>query len=175
MKYLAPIPCQFVDNCGVPYSNGTVEAFASGTTTHAQLFNDSDGESIMENPVGLDSLGAWRGFVTGTDPIDYIVKDRNGNVVFQFEKVKVISGENDPAIAEVLADIAPEYDPSATYEEGELRTVGNTLYRCSVEGGILEPEEFTPAHWTVTDIASEINAMDEEMMNAIWNNTPPGN
>ena len=175
MKYLAPIPFQFVDNCGVPYSNGTVEAFVTGTTEHAELYNDTEGTSIMENPVGLDSLGSWRGFVNGRDAIDYIVKDVNGNVVFQYENIKIISGESDPAISEVLADIAPEYDPGSTYEEGDLRTVGNTLYRCTVPGGIRQPEEFNPSHWTVTDIASEINAMDEEMMNAIWNNTTPGN
>lgn len=56
---------------------------------------------------------------------------------------------------EILADdIADVYSSSSTYKVGQLCIRENTLYRCTT--AITTAEEWTPAHWTATTIAEEI-------------------
>ena len=93
MKYLAPIPKQFVDHSGVPLFNGTVHVYISGDTQYANVYQDADGEELMPNPARLDSNGAWAGFVTAGIPLDYVVKDKDGNVQFEYEKVVAGGGQ----------------------------------------------------------------------------------
>lgn len=87
MKYLSPIPKQFVDQNGLPLSDGKVHVYISGDTQYANVYQDADGNELMPNPARLDSNGAWVGFVTAGVPLDYVVEDKDGNVQFEYEKV----------------------------------------------------------------------------------------
>lgn len=98
MKYLAPIPKQFVDQNGLPLSNGAVHVYISGDTQYANVYQDADGNELMPNPARLDSNGAWLGFVTAGAPLDYVVEDKDGNVQFEYEKVVAGSGTANVAI-----------------------------------------------------------------------------
>ena len=87
MKYLTPVPKQFVDSSGVPYSNGTVSVYYSGTEELAEIWLDADGESLSPNPAKLDSHGSWICYVNGGEALDYVVQDKDEHVVATFEKV----------------------------------------------------------------------------------------
>lgn len=119
MKYLAPIPKQFVDHNGLPLSDGKVHVYISGDTQYANVYQDADGEELMPNPVRLDSNGAWQGFVTAGIPLDYIVEDKDGNVQFPYEKVVAGSGTANVAIEPVI-------------------TSGTKIAECWVDGELLE-------------------------------------
>lgn len=119
MKYLAPIPKQFVDQSGLPLSNGAVHVYISGDTQYANVYQDADGEELMPNPARLDSNGAWLGFVTAGVPLDYVVEDKDGNVQFEYEKVVAGSGTANVAIEPVL-------------------TSGTKIAECWVDGELLE-------------------------------------
>lgn len=58
---------------------------------------------------------------------------------------------------------ADAYDDTATYNTGELCIYNNTLYICTVSGGITTPEAWTPAHWTATTIETLINDLDSKL------------
>lgn len=119
MKYLAPIPKQFVDHNGLPLSGGKVHVYISGDTQYANVYQDADGEELMPNPARLDSNGAWLGFVTAGVPMDYVVEDKDGNVQFEYEKVVAGSGTANVAIEPVL-------------------TSGTKIAECWVDGELLE-------------------------------------
>jgi len=89
MNYLAPIPKQFVDHSGIPYSGGKVTVYNHGDTTKARIYTDASGNTISPNPVVLDSNGAWKAYVPAIARYDYVVEDANGNVVFSFQDVAV--------------------------------------------------------------------------------------
>lgn len=92
MYFLAPIPQQFVDHSGIPYEGGTVEVYLHGTTDLAVIYADARGAAEKENPVTLDSNGVWIAFVSDSVSLDYIVKDRFGNVVFSFYDIVLPAG-----------------------------------------------------------------------------------
>ena len=119
MKYLAPIPKQFVDQNGLPLSDGKVHVYISGDTQYANVYQDADGNELMPNPVPLDSNGAWVGFVTAGVPLDYVVEDKDGNVQFEYEKVVAGSGTANVAIEPTL-------------------TSGTKIAECWVDGELLE-------------------------------------
>ena len=50
------------------------------------------------------------------------------------------------AVNQTLANFAPEYSSSETYEEGAVVIYAGNLYRCDT--AISTPETFTPAKWT---------------------------
>lgn len=52
--------------------------------------------------------------------------------------------------------IAPKYDSESTYDVGDL-VYNGLLYRCTT--AILTPEAWTPAHWTQTTVAAELNRL----------------
>ena len=119
MKYLAPIPKQFVDHNGLPLSDGKVHVYISGDTQYANVYQDADGEELMPNPARLDSNGAWQGFVTSGIPMDYVVEDKDGNVQFEYEKVVAGSGTANVAIEPTI-------------------TSGTKIAECWVDGELLE-------------------------------------
>lgn len=84
MKYLTPVPKQFVDFSGVPYSEGSVTVYVHGTTDKAKLYADASSDVLLPNPCQLDSNGAWKCFVPADVLLDYIVQDREGSVVASF-------------------------------------------------------------------------------------------
>lgn len=142
MKYLSPIPKQFVDQNGLPLSNGTVHVHISGDTQYANVYQDADGEELMPNPARLDSNGAWLGFVTAGVPLDYVVEDKDGNVQFEYEKVIAGSGTANVAINPVLSS-------------------GTKIAECWVDGELLElfaPEggggSQVQSNWAETDTSS---------------------
>lgn len=87
MMYLTPIPKQFLDESGVPYSGGTVTVYLNGTTDKADIYMDAYGEQLHENPAVLNSNGVWQCFVPEDTLLDYVVKDCKGNVVDAYERV----------------------------------------------------------------------------------------
>ena len=103
MKYLTPIPKQFVDQSGIPYSNGTVSVYLSGSDELSDIFEDAEGDSLCPNPCRLDSNGAWQCFVTGDVPLDYIVENAEGNVVDSYFGV-VISGGGTGDVTKAYVD-----------------------------------------------------------------------
>lgn len=140
MKYLAPIPKQFVDQSGLPLSNGAVHVYISGDTQHANVYQDADGEELIPNPARLDSNGAWQGFVTAGVPLDYVVEDKDGNVQFEYEKVVAGSGTANVAIEPVL-------------------TSGTKIAECWVDGELLElfaPEDSVAATLPIKIVAGTI-------------------
>ena len=84
MRYLAPIPLQFVDETGVPYEGGTVSVFFSGETRLANIYQNASDDELAPNPCKLDSHGMWQAFVDADVTLDYLVKDKDGNVVAPF-------------------------------------------------------------------------------------------
>lgn len=89
MKYLTPVPKQFVDQSGVPYSGGKVSVYVTGSTDFAEIYLDADGESLAPNPARLDSNGSWICFVSPDQVLDYVVQDKDDHVVATYEKVVV--------------------------------------------------------------------------------------
>ena len=96
MRYLTPVPKQFVDHSGIPYSDGTVSVYLSGDSELADIYEDAEGDVLYPNPCKLDANGAWQCFVAGGVPLDYIVKDKNGNVIVSYLNVMIdaASGES---------------------------------------------------------------------------------
>lgn len=119
MKYLAPIPKQFVDHNGLPLSDGAVHVYISGDTQYANVYQDADGNELVPNPARLDSNGAWLGFVTAGIPLDYVVEDKDGNVQFEYEKVVAGGGTANVAIEPTLSS-------------------GTKIAECWVDGELLE-------------------------------------
>lgn len=146
MNYLAPIPKQFVDHSGLPYSDGTVSVYLHGSTARATLYASATGNALMPNPVVLDSNGAWKAYVKPAVGYDYVVKDKDGNVVFSFENVVAAAGADFYGTV-----IAHEYSDEETYASGILMMHLGALYIARVD--IDEPEDWDPLHWKETTVA----------------------
>lgn len=102
MKYLTPVPKQFVDFSGVPYSGGSVTVYVHGTTDKAKIYADASSNVLLPNPCQLDSNGSWKCFVPADIPLDYIVQDREGNVVASFLNIVL------PGVS-IEGDVTKEY------------------------------------------------------------------
>lgn len=63
----------------------------------------------------------------------------------------------------VAQNIAPAYDPSVTYAEGDICVHDNILYRCSVTGGITTAEEWNDQHWTAITVAAKVNGLESAL------------
>ena len=96
MRYLVPIPKQYVDESGVPCYAGSVSVYRNGTHEYANLYKSSDSDELVENPSILDSSGMWNAFVDPDIPLDYIVSDKKGNVIASYLNVMIdaASGES---------------------------------------------------------------------------------
>ena len=57
-------------------------------------------------------------------------------------------------LQQVLSDIAPAYDSTATYAVGDYCIYNNVLYRCKT--AITVAEAWTAGHWTATSIGADI-------------------
>lgn len=146
MNYLAPIPKQFVDHSGIPYSGGTVTVYLHGSTAKATLYASASGNTLSPNPVVLDSNGAWKAYVPAVARYDYVVEDKGGNVVFSFQDVAVpVDSDFDPGV------VASEYSPEATYPAGSIVFHDGELYKALTD--ITTPEDWDSWHWVRTDIA----------------------
>jgi hypothetical protein len=96
MRYLVPVPKQYVDESGVPCDAGSVSVYRNGTHEYANLYKSSDSDKLVENPSVLDSSGRWNAFVDPDIPLDYIVSDKKGNVIASYLNVMIdaASGES---------------------------------------------------------------------------------
>lgn len=65
--------------------------------------------------------------------------------------------------------ISDRYDPTATYAVGDYCIKDDRLYKCSTE--ISTAEAWNSAHWTETDVASEITSLSNNITNRFtWRN-----
>lgn len=119
MRYLVPVPKQFVDFSGVPYSNGTVSVYLHGTQELVNIYKEASSSVLQDNPCVLDSNGAWTAFVAPDVSLDYIVQDRDGNVVATFIDI-VLPGLN------IEGDVTKEYvDAQDDVLRAEIAAVDN--------------------------------------------------
>lgn len=119
MNYLAPVPKQFVDFSGVPYSGGSVTVYVHGTTDKAEIYAEADSGVLLNNPCQLDSNGAWKCFVPADIPLDYIVQDKDGNVVAPFINIVL------PGVS-IEGDVTKEYvDAQDSVLRAEIAAVDN--------------------------------------------------
>lgn len=116
MRYLAPIPKQFVDESGVPYAGGTVTVLLSGSSSLANIYQNSHDDELADNPSVLDSNGMWQAFVDAGVALDYIVEDAAGNTVAPYYGIVIDAGsgsgvskayvdQNDNAIRESVTEV----------------------------------------------------------------------
>lgn len=62
---------------------------------------------------------------------------------------------------EGAANLAPAYSNAATYNVGDLCTYQGKLYSCST--AISTAEDWTAAHWTVTNMATDVSQLKSEL------------
>jgi hypothetical protein len=119
MRFLVPVPKQFVDFSGVPYSNGTVSVYLHGTQELAPIYKEASSSVLQDNPCVLDSNGAWTAFVAPDVSLDYIVQDKDGNVVAPFIDIVL------PGVS-IEGDVTKEYvDAQDSVLRAEIAAVDN--------------------------------------------------
>jgi hypothetical protein len=79
---------QFFDNDGNPLSEGTVTTYVPNTSTLKTTFQDADGNVQNTNPIVLDAAG--RAIIFGTGAYRQLVKDKDGNVIW--DKTTYVAG-----------------------------------------------------------------------------------
>lgn len=104
MHYLAPIPMLYVDCSGVPCDGGSVDVYRTGTQEHAPIYQNSSTDELAENPAMLDSNGMWKAFIDANVALDFIVKDRDGNVVASFVNISLDFGSSKAYVDARLED-----------------------------------------------------------------------
>jgi len=77
---LPPAKTTFNDQNGKPLTNGTVDFYVPGTTTRKTTWQDSAESIPNTNPVTLD--GSGRALILGDGAYRQVVKDRNGNLIW---------------------------------------------------------------------------------------------
>lgn len=132
MLCLIPVPKQFVDQSGVPLTYGTVDILTSGSSLRASVYADALGESLLPNPVELDSHGSWTAFVDPSLALDYIVKDEEGNTIFSYRSVKAGEGSSSTANIEFNS-------PNDTIEINERQIGGMRRVDLDVKDGASTP------------------------------------
>jgi microcystin-dependent protein len=71
---------QFIDNNGNPLASGTVTFYVPATTTLKNTWSNSAQTILNTNPIVLDSGG--RAIIYGSGAYRQVVKDKNGNVIW---------------------------------------------------------------------------------------------
>ncbi len=87
---LPPAKTTFVDQNGKPLVKGTVDFYIPSTTTRKTTWQDAAETVPNLNPVVLDAAG--RGLILGSGTYRQVVKDRNGNVIWDQNTSSVGSG-----------------------------------------------------------------------------------
>jgi len=104
MHYLVPVPMQYVDESGVPRDGGSVSVYRTGTPELAAIYQNSSTDELAENPSQLDSSGMWRAFVDAGIPLDYIVKDKGGNVIATYINISIDVGSGSGGVTKEYVD-----------------------------------------------------------------------
>lgn len=139
MKYLAPIPNQFLDATGEPCAGGSIEVYVSGEMRFANIYQNSSGEELVPNPCSLDSHGMWQAFVDADLVLDYIVKDSGGNVVAEYYAVSF------PTAGGSTAEVSIE-SPNGTIDVSESTVDGVKKFEIDVNERITKPHNAKFTH-----------------------------
>jgi len=97
---LPPAKTTFVDQNGKPLTSGTVDFYVPGTTTRKTTWQDSTQTVLNTNPIVLDAAG--RAQIWGSGAYRQIVKDRNGNIIW--DQVTSSAGSNSDSGGSVGSD-----------------------------------------------------------------------
>ena len=128
---LLPFPeLQFIDANGIPYEGGTLELYEPGTSTFKASWMDSQGTMLNTNPIVLNSAG--RCIVWGDGDYRCVLRDINGNLIYDQESTTLVSAAmvpvvSAPTIAEAvrllgIGDMVQAETDRAEAAEGALRT-----------------------------------------------------
>ncbi len=91
---LPPAKTTFNDQNGKPLTAGTVDFYIPGGTTRKTTWKDAAETISNTNPVVLDSAG--RALILGSGAYRQVVKDRNGNVIWDQVTSSAGSGSSGP-------------------------------------------------------------------------------
>lgn len=165
MNYLTPIPKQFSDQSGTPYSYGKVYVYVAGTSELANIYKEADSDVLAENPYTLDVAGSWQCFVPVSTPLDYIVTDTDNNTVFSFKNVSVPSDEGsgasvskayvdtqDRALGARISNLAADVDDEVARAEAAEKAAKTEV----VEGENIRVEEtIAPDGHSIFSVSSD--------------------
>lgn len=104
MRYLVPVPKQFVDESGVPYSGGTVSVYLAGTMSPANIYQNAYDDELADNPSVLDSNGMWKAFMDAGVALDFIVADSEGNTITSYNGITVDGGSGGDGVSKAYVD-----------------------------------------------------------------------
>lgn len=124
---LPPAKTQFFDANGNPLTSGTVDFYIPGTTTRKATWQDINETVLNTNPVVLDAAG--RATILGFGTYRQIVKDKNGNVVWDQITSSTGSGGSGGTVGDGIAvgTILPSVSP--TVPTNYLLTYGQEVSR----------------------------------------------
>jgi hypothetical protein len=91
----------FNDANGKPLTSGTVDFYVPGTTTRKTTWQDSGETTPNTNPVVLDAAG--RALIWGDGAYRQVVKDRNGNLIWDQVTASAGSGSSGSTIGDGLS------------------------------------------------------------------------
>lgn len=91
---LPPGILQLLDNNGNPLTSGTITTYAAGTSTLKTTWKDSAESIPNTNPIKLDAGG--KAIVYGEGTYRFVVKDRNGNVIWDAVTTAAGTGGSTP-------------------------------------------------------------------------------
>ena len=91
---LPPAETVFLDSNGKPLTSGTVDFYIPSTTTRKTTWQDAAETIPNSNPVVLDAAG--RGLILGSGSYRQVVKDRNGNLIWDQVTSSTGSGSSGP-------------------------------------------------------------------------------
>jgi hypothetical protein len=115
---LMPMPQQFFDGSGRPLAGGSVDTFASGTTSRLATFADSTGAVQNQNPVVLGPDGRASIWL-GSSSYRIVVKAATGIVLLD------MSGVTAPTL--VSSDVVVPSGKSLTLASGSTTSLGASL------------------------------------------------
>lgn len=139
MRYLAPIPNQYLDATGEPCAGGSVAVYVSGENRFANIYQNSSGDELVPNPCELDSHGMWQAFVDADLVLDYIVKDSGGYVVAEYYAVSF------PTAGGSSAEVSIE-SPNGTIDVTESTVDGVKKFEIDVNDKIAKPHSAKFSH-----------------------------
>jgi len=126
---LPPAKTTFVDQNGKPLSSGTVDFYIPSTTTRKTTWQDAAETIPNANPVVLDAAG--RALILGSGSYRQVVKDKNGNLIWDQVTSSTGSGSSTPVTATGDGDLVGTIKPWAgmTAPNQYVFTYGQELSR----------------------------------------------
>jgi hypothetical protein len=143
---------QFADSTGLPYANGTLAFYASGTSTPLATYSDSALTIANTNPVVLDSAGRAGNIFLQNLAYKVVLSDVNSNVIWTDDPVyssdystraKLLSGAGSPN-----GNTAGTQGSTGIGADTYWDTTNNILYVCTQTGTT------STAVWTAVNASS---------------------